>query len=79
MSQRSTKVRPCPFPASQPSALARLGAVGLPPGLAHWLGSGLRVQRGGADSGSSRDRAQRPGLLQPGSASPACDPSPWGT
>lgn len=30
MSQRLTKVRPCPYPAPQPPALALLGAAGLP-------------------------------------------------
>lgn len=41
MSQRSTKVRPCPYPAIQPSALALLGAVGLP----SWLEAGQEYER----------------------------------
>lgn len=41
MSQRSTKVRPCPYPAIQPSALALLGAAGLP----SWLEAGQEYKR----------------------------------
>lgn len=36
MSQRSTKVRPCPYSDTQPPALALLGAAGLP----SWLEAG---------------------------------------
>ena len=78
MSQRSTKVRPCPFPATQPSALAPLGAVGLPRA---WP-TGWKQ----AESTKGRHRLRKQlrqgpeawapsaGLLQPST----CDPSPWG-
>lgn len=41
MSQRSTKVRPCPYPATQPFASALLQAVGLP----SWLEAGQENTR----------------------------------
>lgn len=41
MSQRSTKVRLCPYPATQPSSLAPLRAAGLP----SWLEAGQEYKR----------------------------------
>lgn len=71
MSQRSTKVRPCPCPGHPPIFPGPAGSS-RPAQLA---GSRLRVQKEGTDSAS---RAQALGLSQPGSPSPAHDPSPGG-
>lgn len=70
MSQRSTKVRPCPCPGHPPIFPGPAGSSG----PAQLAGSRLRVQKEGTDSIS---RAQTLGLPQPGDPSPIRDPSPW--
>lgn len=75
MSQRSTKVRPCPCPATQPSALAPLGAVGLPPAC----------PAGWKQAESAKER-HRPEAAEPERSCPfgqaalpaLVSPSPWG-